>query len=639
MAAMAPDTAPFGCMRLMNLCLILARMAWSLDFLSSLTRAERSSAMLMPFVDDPAGFGAAIDEHPDALAEIIARGGESALATVADFRTDAFASAGALPDGTVVVADQRFADWLRNPDNLGPIIGKLATCPQVTTITYDNSGRPVAVAAATALTGQLWPISPLVQQAIDRGRATHVVLAFSPGGDCWAAAARTCGLAPSELRLLKQLAVDGDLRVACAAIRIAYETGRKLVASLLRKTGCARQPDLIRFALTVAAGTIATPRFADATFADLFGLRLRQAQLARAIATGSMRKAAASRIGVSGARAKADLKACFAACGVTSVVDLSRIMAEVDALSALAEACDVTFHVPGFASADPLRLIPRATGGGRIAICDHGPSHGRPVLIFHTTTGGRAQSPTMLSALRQAGFRAIVIERPGYGLTDFVDGDIWDATARDVELALNTLGIDHAAILARGGAQAAVVTAAALGKRISGGVLLGPDPPVELDSARSGMMGRAKGWVYDTPAMLAPLAAILSRRTSADQIARLMRASVRGSAIDVAICDDAAEMEALVRGGRQSAFGMLGFVAEHAALGSRRPLPVIADGSRWSVLFGAADPLFRASDGEDYWRSQIKGCTFEAIAGGGRFLHASHVVHVCSALERSYAAG
>lgn len=612
-------------------------MSWALDFLSSLKQAERSSAMLMPFVDDPDGFGAAIDEHPGALADIIARSAETAPATVADFRTDAFACAGALADGSVVVADQRFADWLRNPDNLGPIIGKLATCAQVTTITYDTSGRPVAVAAATARNGQLWPISPVVQHAIDRGRATHVVLALSPGNDCWQAAARACGLSRSELRLLQQLSVDGELRVACAGIGIAYETGRKLVASLLRKTGSARQADLIRFALTVAAGAITPPRFADATFADLFGLRLRQAQLARAIATGSMRKDAASRIGVSGARAKADLKACFAACGVTSVVDLSRIMAEVDALSALAEACDVTFEVPGNASSDPLRLIPRAAGGGRIAFSDHGPSQGRPVLIFHTTTGGRAQSPTMLAALRRSGFRAIVIERPGYGLTDFVEGDIWEAAARDVEHVLDTLKIDRAAILSRGGAQPAVFTAAALGSRICGGVLLGPDPPVELDSARSGMMGRAKGWFYDTPAMLAPFAAILSRRTSAEQIARLMRASVRGSAVDEAICDDPAELEALVRGGRQSAFGMQGFVAEHAALGSRRPLPPIADGSRWSVLFGAQDPLFCAADAEHYWRAQITGCAFDALAGAGRFLNVSHADQICAALKRSFA--
>lgn len=601
--------------------------------------------MLMPFVDDPAGFGAAIDEHPDALADIIARGGESAQATVADFRTDAFACAGALADGTVMVADQRFANWLRNPDNLGPIIGKLATRPQVTTITYDNSGRPVAVAAATASNGQLWPISPVVQQAIDSGRATHIVLALSPGDDCWHAAARTCGLSPSELRLLQRLAVDGDLRAASSAIGIAYETGRKLVASLLRKTGSARQADLIRFALTVAAGAIAPPRFADATFADLFGLRLRQAQLARAITSGSMRKAAASHIGVSGARAKNDLKACFAACGVTSVVDLSRIMAEVDALSALAEACDVTFLGAGpaagprasNASSDPLRLIPRANASGRIALADHGPPNGRPVLIFHTTTGGRAQSPTLLAALRQAGFRAIVIERPGYGLTDFVDGDIWEAAARDVGFVLDTLRIDRAAILARGGAQAAVVTAASLGERISGGVLLGPDPPVDLDSARSGMMGRAKGWVYDTPAMLAPFAAILSRRTSAQQIASMMRASVRGSAVDEGICDDPAEMEALVRGGRQSAFGMRGFVADHAAQGSRRALPRIVDGSRWSVLFGAGDPLFCAADGEQYWRSLITGCAFVQVAGAGRFLHVSHAGRVCAALERNFA--
>ncbi|UVO55053.1 alpha/beta fold hydrolase [Sphingomonas sp. SUN039] len=604
----------------------------ALDFLGALRRAEADGEMLRPFADDPEGFGAAIDHYPGELAALIAEGGATAAGTVADLHSDAFASAAAQRDGSIVVADARFADWLHDSDLIARILSELTDDPRVAAIADGRNGRPVAIAAARAASARRWPVAPEVAAAVEAGRASHVVLAFSPGDDSWAAAAKAYALTASEVRLLRALASEGELRAASGRVGIAYETGRKLVASAMRKTGASRQSDLVRYALSVAAGDITPPAHTEALFAELFGLRVREARLAREVANGATRNAAAARVGVSSAGTKAALKAVYAACGVSSAVDLSRIVAEVDALAGLADACDVVFHLPGRPSGDPLRFVPRPTGG-RIAVSDHGPADGMPVIVFHTTTGGRAQSPRLLAALREPGIRAIVVERPGYGLTDSVGTDIWAAAARDVAAVLDALDIPRALILSRGGAQPAVVTASQLGTRIAGGILLGPDPPVELDRARSGMMGRTKGWVYDTPAMLEPLAAILSRRTSSDQIARMMRESVRGSAIDQAVCDDPAEMAALVRGGRQSALGMRGFVMEHAAQGARLPLPVLADGTNWTVMSGAQDPLYFAEDARDYWLGRLPGCAFVIEPDGGRFLHATHSAQIVRRLQ------
>jgi len=603
------------------------------DFLNALRRAEAAGEMLRPFADDPDGFGAAIDHYPDELATLIAAGGARAMGSVADLHADAFASAAARRDGTIVVAEPRFERWLQDADLIGRILNDLDDEPRVAVLSDERSGRPVAVAAARAAAARRWPVAAEIVAAVDDGRATHVVMAFSPGDDSWAAAARAYNLAASEVRLLRALSRQGGLRAASAALGIAYETARKQVASAMRKTGAARQSDLVRYALSIAAGAVSAPPHTNALFADLFGLTLREARLAREVAQGATREMASARIGVSGARTKAALKSVYGACGVSTAVDLARIVAEVDALAGLADACDVVFHFPGRAPTDPLRFVPRAAGRGRIAIADHGPVDGVPVLVFHTTTGGRAQSPALLRSMRAAGLRAIVVERPGYGLTDAVEGDIRTAAADDVTAVLDALGLSRVLILSRGGAQSATVTAARLGRRIVGGVLLGPDPPVELDRSRDGMMGRAKAWVYDTPAMLEPLAAILSRRTSSAQIARMLRESVAGSVADEAVCDDPAELASLVRGGRQSALGMRGFVMEHAAMGARIPLPTLVCGANWTVFAGGCDPLFIAGDAAEYWQERLPGCAFEILSDGGRFLQATHSTKIAARLR------
>ena len=57
------------------------------------------------------------------------------------------------------------------------------------------------------------------------------------------------------------------------------------------------------------------------------------------------------------------------------------------------------------------------------------------------------------------------------------------------------------------------------------------------------------------------------------------------------------------------------------------------------VLFGAGDPLFSPEDAEPYWRAQLCGCRFEVVAGGGRFLHVTHVERIVAALGQARQVG
>ncbi|NJR20662.1 MAG: hypothetical protein HC777_03955 [Hyphomonadaceae bacterium] len=184
----------------------------------------------------------------------------------------------------------------------------------------------------------------------------------------------------------------------------------------------------------------------------------------------------------------------------------------MEAINGLAVACDVSMQ-RGLAGKDPIRLIPRLSRQGRIAISDHGPIEGKPLVIFHTSTGGRAQSPAMLNSLRTAGYGAIVIERPGYGLTDMCEArDIWQSAALDVVEVLAELDLHDIAILARGGARPALATAAALGRVCRGGVLIGQDTPAHLDRSLAGVLGQTKAWMFANPKVIAGLAKLLSNQ-------------------------------------------------------------------------------------------------------------------------------
>ena len=604
-------------------------------FLDSLRRAESRDEVLYPFADDIEGYEAASEYDPAAVEAFICEAGARGSGTVAELDRHAFASAAADAEGQIVLADKRFASWLTNSDLTDRIVGQASGArPCVMVVASSVSGRPVAVASARGVATRNWPLDADVARALAAGQASYALLAFTPRVDTWATVAETFALTPSEARLLAALARTGDLRFASASLDIAYETGRKLIASAMRKTGSMRQTELVRFALQLAAGSIVAPASADAIFAELFNLSLGRAKVARRVANGATRDQAAKALGISPARAKADLKSVYTACDVATAVDLSRLVAEVDALAGLAEACDIELFGTEIRD-EPLRLLRRRDRLGRIAFADHGPVGGHPVLIFHTTTGGRAQSPHLLAELARHGYRAIAIERPGYGLTDMASEHCWAATASDAAEVLDELEINRAVILGRGGAQAAVATAAALFGRISGTVLIGPDPPVHLDQSHRGMMGRTKAMVYKSPKMLEALSVMLSQRTSSQAIERMMRSSVVGSDIDLAVCDDPKEMAALVRGGRQSAQGRVGFVAEHSALSRGDALPAIDTAYAWTILFGANDPLFRSGDAEVYWRTQLPGVRFDIVLGGGRFLHFTHTSLVIDALDRA----
>ena len=606
----------------------------AMAFLERFRSADRDNALLDVMADDSDGLMEALAEAPEALLAA-ARAAGRAQGPPVDLHPDSFASAACDAEGRLVAADARFADWLGGVEPLGAVVRRVtAGQPSVSAIADDRNGRPVAVAAAAPAAALRWPLADDVRAALASGAAAYAVIAFRPMAGAWEQAARAYGLSRQETRLSAALAMTGDLRAAATETDIAYETARKLVQTAMRKVGAARQTGLVQRVLAAAAGDWRAPEALAPLMAELFGLTLRQARLAVDVALGAQRDAAAAALGMSGHAVKTEMKVVFQACGVASAVDLARVVAEVAALAGLAQACNVEMMAAG--RAEPLRLVARTRGGpgvaGRIAVTDHGPARGRPLLMFHAAVGGRHLPRRLVAALQAAGWRPISVDRPGFGMSDMVPGDPFAQAAADAVEVLDALGIESVTILARTAATAGLTAAAVLRGRVLGGVLVGPEPPAALDRQWSGMMGRGKALFFGERAFAEAFARILSQRTSSAMIERMQRKSVAGSKVDEAALDDPQALADHVRASRQAALGMLGFLAEMQAHGQGAEPPALADGRRWVVLSGAGDPLYHQGDAAPFWARVLPGAEQRVVAGGGRWLHLTHETEIVAAL-------
>lgn len=606
----------------------------ALAFLERFRTADREDALLDAMAEDADGLMAAIAEEPQALLAAAEAAGR-AQGPPADLHPESFASAACDALGRLVVADARFAEWLGALQPMAAVVQQvMAGRPYVSAIADDRSGRPVAVAAAARASALRWPLAADVRAALASGAAEYAVIAYRPAGGAWDQAAQAFGLTRQESRLATALARTGDLRVAATQAGVAYETARKLMQTAMRKVGVTRQAGLVQRVLAAAAGDLRAPDALAPLVAEVFAISLRQARLAVNVAQGAQREDAGALLGMSAHAVKSELKVVFQACGVTSAVDLARVLAEVAALAGLARACNVEMMGAMMgARGEALRLVARAERPGCIALADHGPPKGKPLLIFHAAVGGRHLPRALVQALQAAGWRPISFDRPGFGLTEMLSGNPFANAAADAADLLDALGIDQVTILARTAATAGLTAAHALGGRVIGGLLVGPEPPAALDTQWAGMMGRGKALFFGRHAFAEAFARILSQRTSSAMIERMQRKTVKGSAVDEAALDDPELLADHIRASRQAALGMAGFLAEMQAHGAGARPPVLPDGRAWVVLAGLRDPMYCFADAADFWADVLPGAEQRLLADGGRWLHLTHAGAIVAALD------
>jgi pimeloyl-ACP methyl ester carboxylesterase len=127
----------------------------------------------------------------------------------------------------------------------------------------------------------------------------------------------------------------------------------------------------------------------------------------------------------------------------------------------------------------------------RLSFAEYGTTRGSALIWMHGTPGARRQIPLEARAYAEAhGLRIVGIDRPGIGSsTSHVYPDVLDWT-RDLEIVLDTLGIDTLRLIGlSGGGPYVLAAGVAMPDRVHGiGILGGVAPTVGEDAVDGGLI-------------------------------------------------------------------------------------------------------------------------------------------------------
>ena len=602
------------------------------NFLRAFRAAGATGKGLEVISDDAEGFAEALAHDPEGFGQAM-EDASDLIGGSASVPVSAFAAAACRRDGRIVAADSAFEAFDLPTRSLAKAFSTTdVERPHLSSVVDDANGRPVALAVALPARALAWPLSPKVREALTSGAADYGVMGVgSSDGADWAALFSPWTFSGPETRLAGALVRLGDLREAAAEVGVAYETARETLAAAMAKTGARKQPDFVRQLAQLAFGDLPVNDATWRTLADAYGLSDRQARLALLVAFGATRARAADALGISDNTAKADLKLVYDICGIDSGAQLGRIIAETDALSRLAQATDVEILRPGHVTA-PLRFVRRTRAPGRIAVEDHGPLSGVPVIAFHTPINGRHLPRRLVAAMQARGLRPISLERPGYGLTTPSDGDVAQDANADLIDVLNALGIDRVRLLGRS-LSMPLHFAAAHPERVQFGVLLGGAPPGSGRGAQ-GLLAMAIGLALDNPQLVQAFAKFMTRISSEASILRSTEGSLKNSPADMAAIADPTNRADWIKSCRQSSKGD-GFGRELVLHADGRWVPASAYRADWTILMGGEDALIAGvADPQAEWKAAVPHARVQLIADCGRLLHLSHPDLVAEALAR-----
>lgn len=512
--------------------------------------------------------------------------------------------------------------------------------PIVAPVAVENdtgSESAIFVYASAAAALPLWHLPPELAAETPAGKVVVLTTLAARAGPVERACA-AFGLTGSQTRVVLAVIRAGSIKVAAEMLGLSHVTARETLSDIYRRTGARRLPELVGLLSGLAFGLLPSRSGHAELLVDVWGLNQKQASIALLVAGGASREEAARTLGLSVSVVRKDLEQVFAALRVSSASELARTVAAMSALAALLGA---TRGQLGFADpqAEPLRLLPRADGT-RIAWSDYGPAGARPVLIVHSSMTSRIAPSGLVTALQDASFRVLSIDRPGFGMTDTVPGsragehDPFDASAHDVIALLDALRLPVIDVVARGGAQAVLALARLAPGRLGKVVLVNPDPPSVADGRRHGPLGAFKEAYLRRPELIGAFARLLAGSLTRERLNRMVRQSMRGSPPDEAAATDPRMAEDYWRSVRMFATGRIeGYVNEQVAIargGELEPMPGL---THWSILIGAHDTMHDPRQVERYWRDVLPDSHFALAPEAGRFLAMTHAYRVVEALR------
>ena len=584
-------------------------------------------------LEDWAALAWALDREPEALTAALREAAQCApargAATVAP--RSAIGVAIIEPNGELALADELFSKWFGGQPDLSAFrrLSRLALRDgHASGLVEAADGAALAACAGLKDAAAGWPLPPACRAALSASARRVALLCFAPSraGDLAARASEAFGLTPLEARLAEALLDAPNLEAAARRIGVGRETAREALKKVMKKAGARRSPDLIRRMMDLMCGDHPSPPAIEEVLANVFGATAAEARAAARFAQGLTAREVAEALGVKDATVRGQLKAVFAKTGVNKAKDLVRLAAETSTLATLAGAAETVLE-----PADPngrLRVI--ASGERRIAVTDYGPRSGKPVIVMHGAATGRRLPPALVIALHARGYRPLVPQRPGYGLTDVADGPYLQQGAEDMARVMDSLRIDRAKLLLRDSSTPTGLLFASLyADRVIAGVAVNPkwpasamEPPIRLPTSMMGVLSRA---FSENPHLIELVAEILRRQTRTDLLEKVMRQSLAHLPCDQVALRAPGVMDALVRDA-QSMFARssLGFSSEQNAFVAGWTVPDNIGGERWTVA--ECDPL-TLPNARTVWAG-LPNVRFDVLTGAGLLAYFTHPTEV-----------
>jgi pimeloyl-ACP methyl ester carboxylesterase/DNA-binding CsgD family transcriptional regulator len=358
------------------------------------------------------------------------------------------------------------------------------------------------------------------------------------------------------------------------------------------------------------------------------GLSAAEARVAATLADGGSAGDAAAALGISEATVKSYRRSVFAKTGVNRSRDLRRLISEVSELDRLASASEVRADTQG--SQERLRLI--LSRGRRVAFIDYGPASGTPLVIGHGFTTGRLVPAPFLARCHRAGYRVIIPQRPGFGLTDAAGDDYLGTAADDLAAILDSLGAPVARTLMRDGGAASLLTfAQRYPERLDRPVLFNPRPPRGFGAPPTAPMAAISGLLRSHPNLIEPFAEMLRRQTRSDVLEAMIRRTCSAADPDRMVIEQDPTVVAHVVRDMQGLMARTtrGFVAEHQVYVAGWSPPGLPPGPTWTLAYSTAlidDPDLRPWAG-------LPGLRTVRIEGAGLLAVYSHGAEVLALLD------
>lgn len=527
--------------------------------------------------------------------------------------------------GQVMWADDAFRAWFGDDadDAAARRLVRLAARDgQASGLLEAVDGAVVAACAATAHLALRWPLPAQARELLAAAPRRMALLGFAPSrvSDLAARAAEAFGLTPLESRLAEALLDAPGLEAAADRVGVGRETARDAIRNAQRKAGARRSSDLVRLMLDLMCGDLPEPPDLAEVFVATFGATPTEARAAAHFARGLSARETAKAMGTAESTVRGQLKAVYAKAGVGKAKDFVRLAAEAGVLVSMSRTAETVAETESLAGRLRLALRP---DGRRVAFWDYGPRTGKPVLVTHGTITGRTLPPAFVAALHRRGYRPIVPQRPGFGLTDLPIGDYLETAGDDMAAILDTLRLRSVFLLTRDdGVAAALAFAARHPDRVLAGMLVHPRwPGRQVVRSPDTVMGSVSRAFVARPELVASFSEMMRRQTRTDLMAGIVRRLSQNIPADKAVCERPGVLASMVRDIQaMAARTSHGFAQEQSLYARGWQPPALKPGTPWLLVECGAS----AMPGVETAFASVPDARFVVLPEAGLLVYYSH---------------